>query len=198
MIIEINCHSKEITNFASKITKMKYLVLLLIAFAFGCGEKKGDNKTQPTDAQNATTNTNTATEQKTTQTVENTKSGFKPYIVDSTKVKTTKSGLKYIIVEEGTGNVPKKGEKVIANYHGMLTDGSVFDSSFDRGQPFEFNVGQNQVIKGWDEGFQLFKVGTRARLIIPSELGYGAQGSPPKIPGGATLWFDVQLLATTP
>lgn len=117
-----------------------------------------------------------------------------PYVItDSTKIVTTASGLKYYIVEKGNGNVPKKDQQVTAHYHGLLADGKVFDSSVNRGQPFSFKVGQNQVIAGWDEGFQLFPVGTKAILIVPAKLGYGEMERG-NIPANSTLYFHVQLL----
>ncbi|XP_020689602.1 FK506-binding protein 2-like [Dendrobium catenatum] len=88
-----------------------------------------------------------------------------------------------------------KGDKVKVHYHGMLVDGSVFDSSYERGDPFEFELGSGQVIKGWDQGLLRMCIGEKRKLKIPAKLGYGAQGSPPKIPGGATLVFDTELVA---
>mmetsp|Transcript_14611 Transcript_14611/g.24925 ORF Transcript_14611/g.24925 Transcript_14611/m.24925 type:complete len:140 (-) Transcript_14611:577-996(-) len=88
----------------------------------------------------------------------------------------------------------KKGDKLSMHYTGMLTDGSKFDSSLDRGTPFDFTLGAGQVIKGWDQGLTNMCIGEKRRLKIPSDLGYGDRGSPPKIPGGATLVFDVELL----
>lgn len=108
-------------------------------------------------------------------------------------IKTTASGLKYLIHEEGTGAVPKSGEPISTHYYGTLTDGTMFDNSFQRGKTFDFPVGQGRVIKGWDEGFGMFKEGTKATLFIPANLGYGAAGSPPKIPGGSELIFYVEL-----
>ncbi|XP_028552136.1 peptidyl-prolyl cis-trans isomerase FKBP15-1-like isoform X2 [Dendrobium catenatum] len=78
---------------------------------------------------------------------------------------------------------------------GMLTNGNIFDSSYERGDPIEFELGKGQVIKGWDQGLLGMCVGEKRKLKIPSKLGYGAQGSPPKIPGGATLIFDTELVA---
>ena len=104
------------------------------------------------------------------------------------------SGLRMIEHAEGTGNNPKPGQTIVAHYTGYLEDGSVFDSSHDRNTPFEFPVGQGRVIKGWDEAFLDMKVGSRRTLIIPSELGYGDRGAPPKIPGGSILIFNVELL----
>ncbi|CAO1940697.1 unnamed protein product [Urochloa humidicola] len=88
-----------------------------------------------------------------------------------------------------------KGDKIKVHYRGTLTDGSVFDSSYDRGDPFEFTLGNGQVIKGWDQGLLGMCVGEKRKLKIPAKMGYGERGSPPKIPGGATLIFDTELMA---
>lgn len=110
------------------------------------------------------------------------------------KVVTTPSGLKYIELEEGTGAIPKPGQKVEVHYIGTLENGTKFDSSRDRGKPFDFNIGTGQVIKGWDEGLSTMKVGGRRQLIIPPDLGYGSRGAGGVIPPNATLLFDVELL----
>jgi len=104
----------------------------------------------------------------------------------------TASGLVYKITQVGTGAQPKATDEVEVNYHGTLMDGTVFDSSIDRKQSVTFPL--DRVIKGWTEGLQLLKEGGKARLVIPSELAYGDMGAPPKIPGGATLIFDVELI----
>ncbi|KAF0915648.1 hypothetical protein E2562_037708 [Oryza meyeriana var. granulata] len=88
-----------------------------------------------------------------------------------------------------------KGDRVKVHYRGKLTDGTVFDSSYERGDPIEFELGSGQVIKGWDQGLLGMCIGEKRKLKIPSKLGYGAQGSPPTIPGGATLIFDTELVA---
>ena len=106
----------------------------------------------------------------------------------------TASGLEYIDAVVGTGAAPQAGQTVSVHYTGWLTDGKKFDSSRDHGQPFQFPLGRGQVIKGWDEGVAGMKVGGQRRLFIPAALGYGSQGAPPSIPGGATLVFDVELL----
>ena len=98
------------------------------------------------------------------------------------------------ILKEGEGECPPKGNQVVAHYTGTLKDGTKFDSSVDRNEPFKFQLGQGMVIKGWDIGFASMKKGEKAVLTITSDYGYGDRGSPPKIPGGATLIFEVELL----
>jgi peptidylprolyl isomerase len=107
---------------------------------------------------------------------------------------TTPSGLQYVELVEGKGAFPKPGQRVTVHYTGTLENGKKFDSSRDRGQPFQFQIGVGQVIKGWDEGLSTMKVGGRRKLIIPPELGYGARGAGGVIPPNATLIFDVELL----
>ncbi|MEH1935932.1 MAG: FKBP-type peptidyl-prolyl cis-trans isomerase [Nostoc sp.] len=109
-------------------------------------------------------------------------------------VVTTPSGLKYVELKEGTGATPQPGQTVEVHYVGTLEDGTKFDSSRDRGQPFSFKIGVGQVIKGWDEGLSTMKVGGRRQLIIPPELGYGSRGAGGVIPPNAILHFDVELL----
>ena len=104
------------------------------------------------------------------------------------------SGLEYVTLKEGDGASVKSGQTVVMHYVGTLTDGTKFDSSRDKNSPFKTVIGVGQVIRGWDEGVPGMKVGERRKLTIPSDLGYGPNGSPPKIPGGATLLFDVELL----
>ena len=105
---------------------------------------------------------------------------------------TTASGLKYEVLTEGSGPKPAATDTVTVHYKGTLTDGKVFDSSYDRGQPLSFPL--NRVIKGWTEGLQLMSVGSKYRLTIPSELGYGAAGAGGVIPPNATLICEVELL----
>lgn len=109
------------------------------------------------------------------------------------ELQTTPSGLKYIIQEEGTGEQAEAGKVVSVHYYGMLTDGAMFDNSFQRGDLFPFRLGVGQVIPGWDEGIALLKEGAKAMLFIPSDLAYGAQGSPPVIPPDSELIFYVEL-----
>jgi len=106
---------------------------------------------------------------------------------------TTESGLKYIMIEEGSGKFPKSGENVSVHYSGYLLDGTKFDSSYDRGEPIAFPLGQGRVIKGWDEGIGLLKVGGKAKFIIPPDLAYGSRAVGP-IPANSILIFDVELV----
>lgn len=110
------------------------------------------------------------------------------------EIVSTPSGLKYEVITAGTGATPQAGQTVVVHYTGTLEDGSKFDSSRDRNQPFKFRLGAGQVIKGWDEGLAMMKVGDRRNLILPPELGYGSRGAGGVIPPNATLNFDVELL----
>ncbi len=106
----------------------------------------------------------------------------------------TESGLRYQIIQKGDGTKAEKGKTVSVHYKGQLPDGTVFDSSYKRNEPIDFPLGVGQVIKGWDEGIQLLKVGDKARFVIPSDLGYGSRGAGGVIPPDATLIFDVELM----
>jgi FKBP-type peptidyl-prolyl cis-trans isomerase len=107
---------------------------------------------------------------------------------------TTPSGLQYEDLTEGTGAAAKAGDSVEVHYSGWLTDGTKFDSSLDRGQPFGFQLGAGRVIRGWDEGVAGMKVGGKRKLVIPSGLAYGARGAGNVIPPNAELTFEVELL----
>jgi peptidylprolyl isomerase len=113
-------------------------------------------------------------------------------------VTVTPDGLKIIDLTVGKGAMPKTGQTVVVHYTGWLYEngkkGRKFDSSVDRGQPFEFPIGEHQVIPGWDEGVATMRVGGKRTLIIPPTLGYGARGAGDVIPPNATLLFDVELL----
>lgn len=107
----------------------------------------------------------------------------------------TASGLAYKVIKEGTGATPTSEDVVEVHYHGTLADGTVFDSSVERGKTISFPL--NRVIKGWTEGLQTMKEGGKTKFVIPADLAYGEAGAPPKIPGGATLVFEVELFKVT-
>jgi peptidylprolyl isomerase len=120
---------------------------------------------------------------------------FQPYPIDSSKVDTLPSGLMIYLHQKGQGNLPKPGQQVIVHYYGQLVSGEKFDSSYDRGQPFSFPLGQGQVIRGWDEGIARLPVGSQAVLIVPPHLGYGERDMG-VIPPNSTLVFYVEVLGT--
>lgn len=117
----------------------------------------------------------------------------KPFDTKGKKIYQTETGLRYIIVRDGKGAQPKAGQEVKLHYTGYLQNGEIFDSSVKRDEPFTFTLGSGQVIKGWEEGVALMRVGDKMRLIIPPELAYG-QRAMGKIPENATLTFDIELL----
>jgi peptidylprolyl isomerase len=108
-------------------------------------------------------------------------------------IETTSSGLRYIDEVVGAGAVPQRGRTVTVHYTGWLTDGTKFDSSRDRSEPFRFPLGEGRVIRGWDEGVATMRVGGKRRLILTPDLGYGSRGIGP-IPPNSTLIFDVEAL----
>ncbi len=120
---------------------------------------------------------------------------IKAYVEENNiNVEPTESGLYVVVTEKGNGPKPKSGETVKVHYTGTLLDGTKFDSSLDRGTPFEFPIGQGRVIRGWDEGIAMLNVGSKATLIIPSAIGYGERGAGKDIPPFAPLIFDVELI----
>jgi len=123
-----------------------------------------------------------------------------PYNITGKEVLSTPSGLKYVIVSEGKKGAVKaaKGSTVKVHYTGYFEDGKIFDSSVKRGEPISFTLGKGQVIKGWDEGLSLLKVGDKARLLIPYDLAYGEAGRSPVIPAKTNLVFDVELIDVIP
>ena len=141
-----------------------WMVLLLSAFFWACGDKSPTSQEPPVVESTALRDTVTA------------------------------SGLHLIDIVRGAGTVPHTGDVVEVHYTGWLGDGTKFDSSLDRGEPLQFVLGRGYVIAGWDEGLALMRQGGKARLIIPPDLAYGARGYPDVIPANATLTFEVELV----
>jgi FKBP-type peptidyl-prolyl cis-trans isomerase len=149
----------------------KYVAAIAIIFATAAGFVLAQSETK----KSATPNTDAPTK------------------VSGDGVKTD-SGLRYWDIRVGNGDVAKEGSRVRVHYTGWLTTGKKFDSSVDAGKPFDFTIGNGEVIKGWEEGVAGMRVGGKRQLRIPPGLGYGADGSPPDIPPNATLIFDIRVL----
>lgn len=164
--------------------KKIFLCAAAVAIMASCSNKNN---------QTATADTAVAVE----ETVEVVEAPAQAVFIDTTGYTTTASGLKYKVVKEGTGAMPKAEDTVEVHYTGKLLDGTVFDSSVERGQTISFPL--NGVIKGWTEGLQLMKEGAKYEFIIPSYLAYGERGTPGgPIGPNATLYFEVELFKVNP
>jgi len=161
----------------------RWLVFAALATAVGCQQSK--TTTSAAGATGGETATTSGTEPAPAPVAEASPAGGQEV--------TMPNGLKYLDMVVGTGAVAETGKMVTVHYTGWLTDGTKFDSSVDRGQPYPFQLGRGAVIKGWDEGVKGMRVGGKRKLTIPPDLGYGAGGNGP-IPPNATLVFDVELL----
>ena len=182
-------------------------ITALVISLYGCASKAENNTMNDTNNGQTSAQTTTAPDSTNAQqmkdamaALEASKKAANPEIIPGKHgdTITTSSGLQYLDMKKGTGVSPTKGQTITVNYTGKLIDGKTFDSNVDPAfhhvQPFSTPIGVGRVIKGWDEGMLTMKVGGKRRLIIPASLGYGPNGMPPTIPGGATLIFDVELL----
>lgn len=168
---------------------------ILVAGLAGCGGEKAEEKKEAAAPEATEQTTPSRTEAPETMTLDQMKAALAEKLqFDWADVKNDPSGLEYIVRQEGTGDIPKQGDVIKAHYTGYLMNGTKFDSSVDRGQPFQTPIGVGRVIAGWDQAFTSMKVGEKRILIIPPELGYGARGAGNVIPPNATLLFDVELL----
>lgn len=164
-----------------------------IAAALGDVLAGNDLKISEADAQTLLQNYFTNQKEKANEAAKKEGEDFLAANAKKEGITVTESGLQYEVITQGTGEKPTAASTVKTHYHGMLIDGTVFDSSVDRGEPISFPL--NRVIAGWTEGLQLMPVGSKYRFYIPYNLAYGANGSAPKIPGYAALIFDVELIA---
>lgn len=201
-------HTGNVSKDASSIQKISYALGYEVAHqtppeldvdSFITGIRQGHARTKPAyteeELQAAYVQFQQDMQKKQLEQAQKAESDSNSFLTENAKkagVQTTASGLQYKIVKEGIGKQPTATSRVTVHYKGQLTDGKVFDSSYDRGEPVEFPL--NQVIPGWTEGLQLLKEGGKATLYIPAKLGYGEQGVPGTIPPNSTLIFDVELL----
>ena len=160
---------------------MRWLLILIFLATLGvaCGSSSDSEATKVTDP---------------TQTIKATELIQPTEVTMEEEITTTASGLQIKVLVVGTGEAATVGKTAVVHYTGWLPDGTKFDSSVDRGTPFEFALGAGRVIKGWDEGVATMNIGGKVELIIPPDLGYGAQGAGGVIPPNATLKFEVELL----
>jgi peptidylprolyl isomerase len=166
------------------------LALMLLV---GCAGQKAKQENTQGNAAPARSAATPAQTQQAVPTPERS-SPVAPTPTTDAQTKTLPSGLKYVDLVVGTGEAPKPGQVVSVHYTGWLVNGRKFDSSLDRGTPFQFTLGKGEVIKGWDEGVATMKVGGKRKLIIPPAMGYGPRGAGGVIPPDAILIFEVELL----
>jgi FKBP-type peptidyl-prolyl cis-trans isomerase len=164
------------------------MIAVLALAAIGCNQSKSASK------ETASSTTASTTASSTPASTPSTPSGSVPGEAPTGAEMTLSGGLKYADIKVGDGAIAESGQPVTVHYTGWLVDGTKFDSSVDRGQPFKFTLGAGNVIRGWDEGVKGMRVGGKRKLTIPPDMGYGANGYPPVIPPNATLVFDVELL----
>lgn len=178
------------------LTTRLFVVILFVLLASACGRSREEatpTPLPPTEAELAAMNTPTPTTGDAAADAE-----VVAAETNAGNTVTTASGLQYTEVRAGSGPKPQPGEVVAVHYTGRLADGTVFDSSRERGEPIRFPIGVGYVIPGWDEGIAMMNQGGQATLVVPPELGYGADGFGDVIPANATLTFDVELLEIAP
>ena len=179
------------------IRSTRWLAVLAVCALAGCNQSKNDTGTSSGSTSSSSTTSGssaTTTESSTGMGAGATTTTPAPATAAAGKEVTMPNGLKIEDQVVGTGAEAGDGMKVSVHYTGWLTNGTKFDSSRDRNEPFEFTLGKGQVIRGWDEGVKGMKVGGKRKLTIPPDLGYGAAGAGGVIPPNATLVFDVELL----
>ena len=169
------------------------VVLVLALVVCGCKAQQPETATSPTETSAPQTDSAVSESPAATEEVDAVDAARKLGTPTENEVVTMDSGLQYIDVKVGEGAEAQAGQMVSVHYTGWLVNGSKFDSSVDRGQPFEFPLGAGSVIKGWDEGVAGMKIGGVRKLIIPADMGYGTRGAGP-IPPNSTLIFEVELL----
>lgn len=173
-----------------KISIILSVIALIFFSACDCKKGKGKDNECTDEKENKEVVEDNDNNKKT-----NNMNTIEKYIEENNIVaEPTETGLYYIVKEEGTGAQPDSGKMVKVHYTGTLLDGTKFDSSYDRGEPIEFTLGVGQVIRGWDEGISLMKVGEKATLLIPSELAYGNREVGGVIPANSPLLFEVELV----
>ena len=168
---------------------------LALSLAGCAGQSKTTSSAPPATTQSTSSSTtSTPTTPTTSSSTTTTGAASSTDAATAGKEITMPNGLKYVDMKVGDGQLAETGMTAQVHYTGWLTDGTKFDSSVDRGQPFSFKLGAGQVIRGWDEGVKGMRVGGKRKLTIPPDLGYGAAGAGGVIPPNATLVFDVELL----
>ena len=168
--------------------------LLVLVFLAMMGVACGSSSDSESDTVATTAPPPTATTQPTAAAQPTRSETKSEVIMAEVETITTASGLQITVIEVGTGDKAEAGKTAVVHYTGWLLDGTKFDSSVDRGTPFEFQLGAGRVIKGWDEGVATMNIGGKVELIIPPDLAYGASGAGGAIPPNATLKFEVELL----
>jgi peptidylprolyl isomerase len=191
-LAQFKCFDKLIISNMNRRIYLFLLAFLAVSLA-ACGNEAPDNKVPDFEQFTSSEPGKQAVDTGTAPEEQSNDAG--KMSIDDTNTKDTQMELKIETLKEGTGERSvKPGDTISVHYTGTLLDGSKFDSSLDRGQPFVFQIGQGMVIRGWDEGLLGMKVGEKRKLTIPSEMGYGSRGAGSAIPPNATLVFETELM----